>query len=53
VEMRRELAKVWERSNLSREQLVAHLQQWCHRAEASGIRSLQELSVRMRSYAAA
>jgi stearoyl-CoA desaturase (delta-9 desaturase) len=53
VEMRRELAKVWERSNLSREQLVAHLQQWCHRAEASGIRSLQELSVRIRSYAAA
>ena len=53
VEMRRELAKVWERSNLSREQLVAHLQQWCQRAEASGIRSLQELSVRVRSYAAA
>ncbi len=51
VEMRRELAKLWERSNLSREQLVAHLQQWCHRAEASGIRSLQELSLRVRSYA--
>src|SRR5690606_14624828 len=51
VEMRRELAKVWERSNLSREQLVAHLQQWCQRAEASGIRSLQELSTRVRSYA--
>jgi len=51
VEMRKELAKVWERSNLSREQLVAHLQQWCQRAEASGIRSLQELSLRVRSYA--
>ena len=52
VEMRRELAAVWERSNLSREQLVAHLQQWCQRAESSGVRALQELSLRMRSYAA-
>jgi stearoyl-CoA desaturase (delta-9 desaturase) len=51
VEMRNELARVWERSNLSREQLVVHLQQWCQRAEASGIRSLQELSMRVRSYA--
>ncbi|HLS54675.1 MAG TPA: fatty acid desaturase [Zeimonas sp.] len=52
VEMRRELAALWERSTLSREQLVAHLQQWCLRAEASGIRALQELSSRLRSYAA-
>jgi stearoyl-CoA desaturase (delta-9 desaturase) len=52
VEMRKELAKLWERSTLSREQLVAHLQQWCQRAEASGIRSLQEISQRLRSYAA-
>ncbi|HEY0877003.1 MAG TPA: fatty acid desaturase [Zeimonas sp.] len=51
VEMRRELAAVWERSNLSREQLVAHLQQWCQRAEASGIRALRDLSLRLRSYA--
>lgn len=51
VEMRRELAAVWERSNLSREQLVAHLQQWCQRAEASGIRALCDLSLRLRSYA--
>ncbi|MCL4183731.1 MAG: fatty acid desaturase [Burkholderiaceae bacterium] len=51
VEMRNELAAVWERSNLSREQLVAHLQQWCQRAEASGVRALQEMSVRVRSYA--
>lgn len=52
VEMRRELSAVWERSNLSREQLLAHLQQWCQCAEASGIRALQDLSVRLRSYAA-
>lgn len=53
VEMRAELASTWERSNASREQLVAHLQDWCTRAEASGIRALQELALRMRRYAAA
>ena len=52
VEMRRELAAVWERSSLSREQLLAHLQQWCQSAEASGIRALQDLALRLRSYAA-
>jgi len=53
VEMRGELVATWERTNLSREQLVAHLQDWCSRAEASGIRALQELALRMRRYAAA
>ncbi len=52
VEMRRELAATWGRSNLSGEQLVAHLQHWCHRAESSGIRALQEMSLRVRSYVA-
>jgi len=52
VEMRAELAAVWERSNLSREQLLAHLQQWCARAEASGVRALQDIALRMRCYAA-
>ncbi len=52
VEMRGELAAVWERSNLSREQLLAHLQQWCARAEASGVRALQDIALRMRCYAA-
>ena len=51
--MRAELTAVWNRTNASREQLVADLQSWCHKAEASGIRQLQELSIRMRSYAVA
>ncbi|HEU4622302.1 MAG TPA: fatty acid desaturase [Burkholderiaceae bacterium] len=50
-EMRQELVKLWERSNLSTEQLLAHLQSWCQRAEASGVRALQEMAVRVRSYA--
>lgn len=52
VEMRNELAAVWERSNLSREQLLHLLQQWCVRAEASGVRALQDIALRVRCYAA-
>ena len=53
VEMRAELASTWERSNATPEKLVAHLQDWCTRAEASGVRALQDLALRMRRYAAA
>ncbi len=48
--MRQELAAVWERSNASREHLLQALQDWCERAENSGVRQLQELSLRLRSY---
>src|SRR5688572_12795491 len=37
VAMRDELAAIWERSTASKEQLLRQLQDWCHRAEASGI----------------
>ncbi|HEY8609195.1 MAG TPA: fatty acid desaturase [Noviherbaspirillum sp.] len=50
-EMRVELGAIWERSTNSREQLLHQLQDWCARAEASGIKSLQEFSMRLRSYA--
>ncbi|MDB5764122.1 MAG: acyl-CoA desaturase [Herminiimonas sp.] len=50
-EMRMELAAIWERSHVSRDQLLQQLQDWCTRAEASGIRALQEFSMRLRSYA--
>jgi stearoyl-CoA desaturase (delta-9 desaturase) len=33
------------------EQLVRRLQDWCQRAEASGIAPLAEFSQRLRSYA--
>jgi stearoyl-CoA desaturase (delta-9 desaturase) len=49
--MRRELTAVWGRSSASREQLVKQLQEWCRRAESSGIGALVELSQRLRSYA--
>src|SRR5690606_18599630 len=40
--MREELRALWTRTNVSAEQLVADLQAWCHRAEASGVTALQE-----------
>ncbi len=49
--MRDELAGLWQRSTASKEQLVHKLEDWCHRAEHSGIIPLQEFSKRLRSYA--
>jgi stearoyl-CoA desaturase (Delta-9 desaturase) len=51
VSMRRDLVALWGRSAASRDQLVRQLQDWCRRAEASGIRSLMEFSRYLRSYA--
>jgi len=49
--MRDELAAIWQRSTASKEQLVRQLEDWCRRAEASGIVALKEFSRRLRSYA--
>ncbi|HEX9685555.1 MAG TPA: fatty acid desaturase, partial [Burkholderiales bacterium] len=48
--MRRELMALWERSTASKAELVSRLQDWCRRAEASGVRPLVEFSRRLRSY---
>jgi stearoyl-CoA desaturase (delta-9 desaturase) len=49
VAMREELRQLWTRSNVSAEQLVVDLQDWCHRAEQSGIAMLQQFSVQLRA----
>lgn len=49
--LRQELAAIWQRSTASKEQLVKQLEDWCHRAENSGIAALQEFSRRLRCYA--
>ena len=49
--MRVELGAIWERSHHTRDQLLHQLQDWCNRAEASGIKALQEFSLRLRTYA--
>ena len=51
VSMRDELIGLWERSHASKEQLLRQLQDWCQRAEASGIAPLMDFSRRLRSYA--
>jgi stearoyl-CoA desaturase (delta-9 desaturase) len=50
VEMRTELASIWEKGSASREQMLAQLQDWIARAEASRIRALEEAALRIRSY---
>src|SRR6202521_4023659 len=49
--MRQELSALWSRSTASKEQLVKQLEDWCRRAEESGIVALQQFSQRLRSYA--
>jgi stearoyl-CoA desaturase (delta-9 desaturase) len=49
--MRQDLNALWERSTDSREQLLARLQDWCRRAEASGIVQLQQFSLQLKRYA--
>lgn len=52
VRMQRELAGIWESSSSSSEQLLADLRAWCHRAQQSGIDSLEQFALRLRRYAA-
>jgi stearoyl-CoA desaturase (delta-9 desaturase) len=49
--MRQELSALWARSTASKEQLLQQLEDWCHRAEASGIAALREFSRTLRGYA--
>jgi stearoyl-CoA desaturase (delta-9 desaturase) len=49
--MRQELTAMWSRSAASTEQLVTQLEDWCRRAEESGITALQEFSWKLRRYA--
>lgn len=49
--MRDELAQLWQRSTATKEQLVKQLEDWCGRAEASGIEALGQFSRRLRCYA--
>ena len=49
-EFRERLAQIWEQANVSNEQLVEQLKNWCAEAEASGIQALEEFSARLRGY---
>jgi stearoyl-CoA desaturase (Delta-9 desaturase) len=49
--MRQDLGALWERSTESSEQLLVRLQDWCHRAESSGIAPLAKFSLQLKRYA--
>ena len=49
--MREELAEIWQRSTETTEELVKKLEDWCRRAEESGIEVLRVFSQRLRCYA--
>jgi stearoyl-CoA desaturase (delta-9 desaturase) len=51
VAMRAELSALWSRSTESSEQLLVRLQDWCRRAEASGIAPLAQFSLQLKRYA--
>jgi stearoyl-CoA desaturase (delta-9 desaturase) len=52
-DFRARLAAVLERGNGSGEAMLKNLQDWCHEAEATGIRALQEFAARLRGYSLA
>jgi len=49
--MRQELSALWQRSTATKEQLLSQLEDWCHRAEKSGIAPLRDFSKTLRGYA--
>ena len=49
-QLKQELSAIWQRSAASQEQLLKSLEDWCRRAEASGIQALEEFSYRLRCY---
>ena len=49
-DFRNRLATVLERDNGGGESMLKNLQDWCHEAEASGIRALQDFATRLRGY---
>jgi stearoyl-CoA desaturase (Delta-9 desaturase) len=48
--MREELAELWECKRATPQELLAHLVDWCDRAERSGTPGLRAFAVQLRSY---
>jgi len=48
--MRQDLTALWSRSTASKDQLVRQLEDWCRRAEQSGIDALRDFSRTLRRY---
>lgn len=48
--MKEKLQGIWHRSTATHEQLMHALEEWCHQAEATGIRALHEFALKLRTY---
>lgn len=49
-EMKRKLQDIWEQSSVTPEHLLHALEEWCHQAEATGIKALNDFSRKLRTY---
>jgi stearoyl-CoA desaturase (delta-9 desaturase) len=49
-QMKMKLQTIWESRTATQENLLRALEDWCHQAEATGIRALEEFSSRIRTY---
>jgi stearoyl-CoA desaturase (delta-9 desaturase) len=49
-EYRQRLQQLWMEKTASQEKLLSGLQEWCRQAEETGIESLREFAIKLRSY---
>ncbi|HKJ21620.1 MAG TPA: fatty acid desaturase [Gammaproteobacteria bacterium] len=49
-QFKQQLKELWERSAANQEKLLQNLQEWCQRAEQTGIKTLQDFARSLRGY---
>jgi len=49
-DMKQELQQVWKKRTASRDEMLKAMQEWCKKAEESGIRALQEFADSLKQY---
>jgi len=52
-EFRKSLEEIWQKTADSQEQLLVAIQEWCHQAEATGIKALQDFAQSLKNYSLA
>jgi stearoyl-CoA desaturase (delta-9 desaturase) len=50
IEYRNELKAIWESKGKSTEQMIEAIREWCHRAEKSGVETLQNFAQKLQTY---
>ena len=49
-QMKKKLQAIWNNRAATQENLLRSLEDWCHQAEATGIKALEDFSARLRTY---